>query len=323
MPKVVSLNKQDVLDLVRIRLMEQEQNQPTELSDTKSELNRQAQNSLTQMLNSEELGVIVSLFIMLLTDRRSEMAMRQIGAKYDDFLDKKGNPIDFTRKMSTTLRPFTERFIDSLINTLGKQAEDTISQKLHNTNPDPKIQELNYDLDKKTKQLNALTQHIKKNPKQAQNPKYLNAKETLTSDIESIKQSLHLKGEGLDTTKNQLRRDAIERINHMSTNPSVMKVFSIFLMYLTDKDSMSSLKSMGSTYGKKLKALVNQNSEDWTMNLLNRLRPQFNNMMTAITKAVTGEKIEPVSTTDKPNVNQDFDSDQMKAKDIMKRYNLG
>jgi hypothetical protein len=285
-----------------------------EISTTKSQITSQARQELNILSGNEDIGIIVSLFIILLTDKSSELVLRSIGKQYDDFISKGGNEVDVTSRIVAKLKPLVNNFVSALIESLGADVEDDLLLE-------SKVDELHSDYEENTRKLEKLKLYAKKDPNIVKNPKYKEKIEFFERNIEDIKKELHLSGEGPDTTKQKLRATAIARIDRMSSNPEIVKVFSIFLEFLTDKDTKSVLQNVGSIYGKKLRYLVNTKPYTWTVGLLNKLRSKFTPLITGLIKS--SGNIAPVTKkpTNKPQ-EPESKEDIKKIDDILSKYNF-
>ena len=323
--KVIRLDSQDIRQLIRLRLSEANEDKPTELSDTKPEMLKQARENLALMTSSDDIGIIVSLFVILLTDKVSKGQLAVLGKKYEDHLAGGGKETDFTSAIARTMKPLIDRFLQSLEKALGVDAEDKLM--LEGTEKNSRVQELYYDLEVKTNKLKKLEDYSKKHPNVKTNPKYTNAVNRLEQEIEEIKKWLEQVGEGMDTTKNKIRQNAMNRVNEMSSDPNVIRIFSMFLYFLTDPDSVGALKQSGSVYGKKLKSLVNKNSDTWTHDLVSKLRTSLNPILARLSDVVSKNIVvsnvdkpeEPDNTTKDPN---EIKQDETNLQNIMKKYNI-
>lgn len=312
------------MDLIRMRLSEANEDKPTELSDTKSEMLKQATNNINQMVSSEDLGVIVSILIILLTDKVTKNQLASLGKRYEDHLAGGGKETDFTSAIGRIMKPLIEKILKAIESVVGVEAEDPLMLEAMNVK-DSRIKELYKDLDIKTKGLERLTDYAEKKPEIKNDQKYKDAVTKLNADIEEIKDWLKKLGEGLDVTKNKLRNIAMNRIREMSSDPNVMRVFSLFLYYLTDKDTVSSLKQMGSIYGHRLKSMVNHNKPTWTEEAITKMRTLLNPVISKLSDIVAGEIPQTGGTnkTNQPTKNPtETDQDDVALKNIMKKYQI-
>jgi len=254
-----------------------------ELSDTKGELLKQVKTNITQMINNEDVGTMVSLFVFLLTDDASEYQMRRIGNRLKDHLEGGGKETDFEKAVTRALKPLTKRFVKSLVDALSKEM---VNKK-----------------DKGDIWEQILREADNANDDQAHN------------DLKS------------SSTKNKLKANAINRVNQMSSNKDVMRVFSMFLLYLTDKDTASDLKALGNTYGEKLNQLLDMNDVEWAKGLIQQLLSKFNPLIETMAEAVD-EQLKGIQNQDKvpdkteQQKNSQFKQDQTKIQDIIKKYNI-
>jgi hypothetical protein len=189
------------MDLIRMRLSEANEDKPTELSDTKSEMLKQATNNINQMVSSEDLGVIVSILIILLTDKVTKNQLASLGKRYEDHLAGGGKETDFTSAIGRVMKPLIEKILKAIESVIGVEAEDPLMLEAMNVK-DSRIKELYKDLDIKTKGLERLTDYAEKKPEIKNDQKYKDAVTKLNADIEEIKDWLKKLGEGLDVTKN-------------------------------------------------------------------------------------------------------------------------
>jgi len=278
--KVIKLDQHDVKYLLRLILENDEGTPEGELSDTKSELITQLKENINKMISDDQVGVIVSLFIFLLTDKSSELQMRRIGNRLNDHLEGGGKDTDFTTAVTSVLRPLTKRFVGSLVAALQKEQggdaahKDVWEHVLREIDNDP--EQAHYDL-----------KH--------------------------------------SSTKNKLKQNAINRIGKMTSDPDVVRIFSMFLLYLTDKQTVSDLRALGSTYSDKLNSLVDVNDVTWTQQLIKKLLTKFNPLVETMADAVD-EKLKSVQPKDKiPDQKEqqaEFQQNKAKINDIVTKYNI-
>ena len=95
------------------------------------------------------------------------------------------------------------------------------------------------------------------------------------------------------------------------------------LLYLTDPDTKSDLEQLGTTYGTKLRDLVNNNPTTWTEELVSKLRSKFipivSNLADAVSKQLPQQKEE--QGKQQPGANS-FQQDKNKISQIMGKYNI-
>jgi hypothetical protein len=326
MTKIVKLDKRDIFDLVRIVLSEAEtadetnnqnpappaaDNQTQNTIDSKSEVLKQLQQQVSQMASNEDLGVIVSLFIILLTDDSSVNQMKSLGKMYSDHLKSGGDEIDFTKQMGKLLKPLAKAFVKSLVDLLDKEADTDVIFEAEEKSNDHNL--LYY-----TKELEKLENNIKNDPELAKDPKIQHSRQILKDYIKKLKSESGDTKTGLPTTKNKIRQAGVQRINKMVSNPDVIRVFSLFMEYLTDKDTISDLKQIGSQYGEKLNTLIENNSSDWSMDLLKNLRTKFKPFLEKMAESIDKTQIKSTGQI----TPEEFKQDQARLSDIVTRYKL-
>ena len=330
--KVIKLDRQDLRQLVGL-VLEDQIPQPTdqkrgtpgdELSNTKDEMLQQARENINSMLDSKNVGLIVSLFIILLTDKASEQQMRMLGKSLEDHLANGGKELDFSSTITRVIKPYTKTFVKALINILGSETEDTLLKEVETKDTSSsRIAEAHADLKLYTHQLDRLNKFIEKNPDSKNNPKVVKALHFINQQIADIKETLSSLGEGLDTNKAKLKKTALTRIQNMSSNPDVLRIFSMMLLYLTDPDTKSDLEQLGTTYGTKLRDLVNNNPTTWTEDLVAKLRSKFipivSNLADAVSKQLPQQKEEQGK---QPTGTETFQQDKNKISQIMGKYNI-
>ena len=255
-----------------------------QLSDTKQELITQVKENINQLVNDEGVGSIVALFIFLLTDKASELEMRRIGGQYEEYLKGGGKETDFTSAVTQVLRPLTENFVAALVNALKKYRDNT--GKGHQ------------DVWEQT-----LREYKNKN-------KNIHREAQKYSDLKA------------SSTKAKLQTNALNRINKMSGDANIVRVFSMFLLYLTDKQTVSDLKTLGATYGAKLNNLIDTNDVNWTKDLIEQLLNKFTPLIATMAKAVS-KQIKTVANPKGPKeAAQQFQQDKSKAEAMVKKYSL-
>lgn len=284
--KVIQLNQSDVTRMVKLILEADQTNNSQqgtpndELSDTKSELLKQVRQNITQMIANEDVGLMVSLFVFLLTDKSSEFQMRRIGKRLEEHLSGGGKEVDFTKAVTSKLRPLTKNFIKALVTVLEKENvpggdQDVWEQVLQEAGSDQEY----YDLK-------------------------------------------------ASSNKNKVKQNAINRITKMSSNPDVIRVFSMFMLYLTDKDTVNDLRALGATYGEKLDALVTGNDISWSQNLIQKLISKFNPMIETMAEGIdkqlkgTQQAAGESNQEQTKNKTQQYKEDQMKVQTIIQKYKI-
>jgi len=99
----------------------------------------------------------------------------------------------------------------------------------------------------------------------------------------------------------------------------------MFLLYLTDKQTVSDLRALGSTYSDKLNSLVDVNDVTWTQQLIKKLLTKFNPLVETMADAVD-EKLKSVQPKDKiPDQKEqqaEFQQNKAKINDIVTKYNI-
>jgi hypothetical protein len=316
--KVVKLDKRDITHLVRLMLeadnnpappapdptKQSEQGTPQgELSDTKSELVKQIKNNINQLIADQKVGSIIALFILLLTDKESALVMRMVGNKFQDHMEGGGKETDFTAAVTRSLQPLAKRFIDALVKSLQKKNEMDDSGDVWES----ELKEMFADVILERR--NARSNSKKRN-----------------RDADKQQQYFDLKA---SSTKTKLRQNAINRVNKMSSNPDIIRVFSMFLLYLTDKQTVSQLRALASTYGERLDEVIDNSQPSWTQNLVKEVLTTFMPLVKGLVKSVDNELQKAQAEAQKNlgaenagNAVKTFQADQSKAKEIAMKYKL-
>ena len=330
--KIVKLDKNDIRHLVSLMLEADENVTPPpqankkgtpgdELADTKSEILRQAKANISQMVYNKELGTIISIFVILMTDKASEQALRTLGHHLEDHLAKGGKEVDFTTAVSRVLKPLAGRFIKALSDSIGAEGEDQLN--LNEQYNGPSYEEQTQDLEDYQNELKSFEEQLKANPDLQHDANFVKKYNSTKDAIHEIQQNLNKMGEGENTTKGKLRKVALERINKMSSNPDIIRVFSMVLLYLTDKDTVNALKPYGKTYGATLTRLMNNNKPEWTQNKITELRNKFNPLINKMADFVAKELSKVKTGEAKPaDLKNKFEQDKQAVQDIINRYNL-
>jgi hypothetical protein len=129
------------------------------------------------------------------------------------------------------------------------------------------------------------------------------------------------------TTKNQLRQMALRSINQLANNKELYQIVSMFLLYLTDQQTISTLRSFASTYGAELDSFIDGSDPSWTENLIGDVRNKFIPLVESMAEAVD-EHLMGVQNRDKvpddtaKEKNPQFNEDRLKINNIIKKYNI-
>ncbi len=314
MKRVVKLDRQDIKHLVRL-ILEEDSPQGTpsgELSDTKSELIKQATANINQMISDKDVGLVVALFILVLTDDAAQYQLLNLGSMYDKYLAGGGKEVDFTKKVTSQLRMLGQKFKDVIADHLLASKDEL----LEGLNQNASIDRLQFDLEEYSDELQKAKQQLKNDPELKDDPEFMKEYDSLETGIKEIKSKLkHLGVKDVSITKNQIRKLALQRIKDMSNNPKIIRVFSMFLFYLTDKDTVADLRQIGQSFGPKINRLINDESTTWVNDVVHELKTKLTPFIKRMSQSInSGDGNKPDETG--------FQADKDKAQEIIKKYNF-
>ena len=305
--------------------------QNDELSNKKGELIKQAVGNINQMLNDPDVGLIVSLFVIILTSSHAKNQINSLSHMYQKYIDGGGKDLDFTKTVTSKLFHFSSNIVDSIADLIDKKGEMlSEADNTDNNNPLSK-EEIESDIENNYRELRKMKEQIKSNPDLKKDSNFIEEYKILEDSIREAKDQLKKLGVN-DYSKSRLKQIAINRIKEMTSNEDVLQVFSMFLYYLTDKDTITGFRRLGKMYSKQLNQVFSDESTDWLENSINQIQSQLKPMISIMSKSVADElKLNETqsdkNTPDKtqPGENQpdqQFKQDQAKIGDMLNRYNL-
>jgi hypothetical protein len=276
------------------------------------------------MLNDENVGLIVSLFVIILTSSHTKNQINTLSHMYQKYLDGGGKDLDFTKAVTIKLSRFSSNIVDSIVDLVDKKG-DILSEvdNTNNSNPLSK-EEIEMDIENNYRDLRKLKEKLKTNPKLKYNRDFVEEYKFIEDSIREAKDALKNLGV-TDYSKSKLKQIAINRIKEMSSNEDVIQVFSMFLYYLTDKDTISSFKRLGKMYSSELSQIFSDESTDLLGDSIGQIQSQLKPMISIMGKSIADElklNSEQSKNTEKtqPNKNQQFNQDKAKISDMLNRY---
>ena len=301
--------------------------QNDELSNKKGELIKQAVGNINQMLNDPDVGLIVSLFVIILTSYHAKNQINSLSHMYQKYIDGGGKDLDFTKTVTSKLFHFSSNIVDSIADLIDKKGEMlSEADNTDNNNPLSK-EEIESDIENNYREIRKMKEQIKSNPDLKKDSNFIEEYKILEDSIREAKEQLKKLGVN-DYSKSKLKQIAINRIKEMTSNEDVLQVFSMFLYYLTDKDTISGFKRLGKMYSKQLNQVFSDESTDWLENSINKIQSQLKPMISIMSKSIADElKLNYKKTPDQvqPEKNQpeqQFQQDKTKIGDMLNRYNL-
>lgn len=130
----------------------------------------------------------------------------------------------------------------------------------------------------------------------------------------------------LGSTKTDTIRLAKNRINEMASSPILSNMLSIFIILLTDKDSVSVLKSLGTQYAKQIERYTEENGLDFEETMVKALKPKLKRLLMSMIDEIKeqgyDDPTEQKPVEEKQTQQKQLDQDKNELLSIQKKFGI-